>query len=396
MVADSCWSRITCISNRLLAPSFPRCQSESVIYRTPTDFSSYVPNKEQLLSDSEDCNTMTTGTIETKRTEDSAASQMAALTARVSCQDSELAEKDEIISALTDRLELVAEQLDRVKRSGADRGPRGVPQELVVQQEETSSRINALFEQFDGIDIGHSFHRIEVMVGEVRDLIEKQALAPPKHEPALKNDAGPFAAQPPKPQPNLLGGWDSIKSQLLGDSDVTVEEPSADEHAESDAGSESTVVEVPASAVAFVEPPPIDPLPEGLPEPVDFETAERDQLVSAIEVRDKYINLLTRRVEDRRRKLTVPTNWDALAQAPEELLESVHRLHDELNDAVRTAEVDICLERARLSRERTHLEQLRAKFETSNAAAADGSVASAGSRDEKSGRWRRMLGLGEE
>lgn len=352
--------------------------------------------------------------------EQNAAHQLAALTSRVDCQNTELNEKDEIISVLTDRLEQVAEQLDRVKRSGADRGPRAIPNDVLAHQEAASAGISALVQQFDGIDFANSFTRLESLVGEVRELVIEQADAVSESNAASQSNAGT-----PDPAPNamtptsLLGGWDSIKNRLLCEEEpveelvspcstarndrdeATDQDLESSEQSNSSAATDTTKTDEieadDASAIAGASNEvtvsgPLEPLPDDTPEPVDFENADRDDLVGAVEVRDRYISVLTRRIADRRSKLTVPTDWETIADAPEDLVANVTRLNDELYDAVRIAEVDICLERARLSRERTHLEQLKAIAETSGAIAADGNRGG-GKGDDKSSRWRRALGL---
>lgn len=335
---------------------------------------------------------MKSDTIDTQANEETAGKQLAVLTSRIESQDAELVEKDDIICALTDRLEQVAEQLDRVKRSGGNRGPKAVPEELFAHQTATTAGIQTLVDQFEGIDVGQSFGRLEMLISEVRDLVIEQGAAA---EPRSTGTPDPV---PVKSAPaSALGGWESIKNQLLGVEPAAVESADHDEApstAEHDESCEAAAVVSSVSIIA-ADAPPIEPLPAGLPEPVDFENADRDALVEAIEARDKYITLLTRRVEDRRAKLTVPTDWDALASAPESLVEAVQQLHDELNDVVRTAEVEICLERARLSRDRTQLEHLKSQIETRQSSASREPSPSSAPED-KSSRWRRMLGLNSE
>ena len=315
--------------------------------------------------------------------EEDAGAQLAALRGLVERQDDEITEKDEIIGTLTDRLEQVAEQLDRVKRSGADRGPRGVNPEIAEQTQSLGDGMKKLLGHFEGVELGGSLSRIEMLLGEVRDIVlTRPEPAAPAEEPAAK------------PKPDLLGGWDSIKSSLLGEGPAASEpaaETGDDDEPVAEAADDEPAAEAPVPRPAgFVnlpeEPPPVDPLPEDLPEPVDTDSADRDELVAAIECRDRYINALTRRVGDRRAKLTVPTNWEALS-VEEELVEQVERLRDELEDAVRTSEVDLCLERARLSRERTRLDKLAET--TPKPADADAAPA------DKSGRWKRLLGIEE-
>ena len=318
----------------------------------------------------------------------SAAHQLADLRDQLGRRDGELAEKDDIIGSLTEKLEQVAEQLDRAKRSGADRGPRGVPPEVAEQQERAAATLGEIAGHFEGVDLGGSLSRLEMLVSEVRDVVLSE------RRPAETADA--FEAAETTPKPDLLGGWASIRDQFMGGegdaSEVAADGgtpgSSADsafdgDRTDSEADEAAPVGVVGPVAIALPEEPPaVDALPDDLPEPVDFDAADRDELVAAVEVRDRYIGLLTRRVADRRAKLTVPTDWSLLAGDSDGLAEATRRLHEELDDAVRTAEVDLCLERARLSRERTRLEAMQPAAESDDKQAA-----------AKSSRWSRVLGV---
>lgn len=354
-----------------------------------------------------------TDTIETTELlDDSEATsrQLVRLASRVDAQDDALREKDEIIGLLTERLEQAAEQLDRVKRSGADRGPRGVPTEVFEQQEAIHRDLENIATQFEGLDLGHSFHRLELLIGEVRDLVAQR--------PA---DAGEQASQAESPfaalekhesadagsDPVSMSDWDAIKNQLLGgepvtlpDSDSNPNVPSLADVSEEPDG-ERSVVESTASedvaaapvALDFTSLPEPDPLPDDVPDGIDFETADRDELIAAIEVRDRYIGALSKRLSDRSVRLTVPTDWDALPETPDQLVAGLRRLNDQLSDAVRVAEVEICLERAKLSRERTRLEQLQDSIDARQE--SESSEPHEGGK-EGSQRWRRVLGLSSD
>ena len=325
---------------------------------------------------------------------ESAASQLAALRDLADRRGEELSEKDDIIQALTGKLEQVAEQLDRVKRSGADRGPRSAPPEPAAGHTLAVDGVQTLLGHFEGVDLGGSLSRLEAVLSEVREVVVSQ------RSPAEErvDSATPSQAA----STDLLGGWDAIRSQFMADGDAPHAECVSEDAATDDATA-TEACEQPADvdceavtggdgcepktadrAIAVpVEPPPVDPLPHGLPEPFDYAAASHEDLVEAIESRDRYITLLSRRASDRRAKLTVPTDWSQLSGAGEDLVDAVRRLHEELDDAVRTAEVDLCLERARLSRERTRL----ADLETSCVPQSDAA------ESETQPRWRRVLGI---
>ena len=281
-----------------------------------------------------------------------------------------IAEKDDLVALLTDRLEQAVERLDRLKRSGAKPQPADAPATGL------GGEIERLVQEWDTAQLPTAADRIEQQIAALQD--------------AVRDGFADLHRQPPEPGEDAPtgSGWEAMKAALMaGESagESTSAEPSAAEPGadiELDVPDELEVA-VPQT-VAEIEPPPLEELPPA-PAAIEVETCDAATLGEAVRVRDAYIIALTQRALDRRVKLEAPTDWEQIRGVPGELIKSVRRLHDELDDAVRMAEVQLCLERAKLSRERTELATLKAEL-------AQPAAAPAPEETVKERRWRRMLG----
>ena len=86
----------------------------------------------------------------------------------------QLQEKEQLIAALTERLEQAAEQLDRLRRSGADKALRtggGIPPELVEEQKQLVGDLQRVVQQWEDMQPGALLGRVEMQLGELRDLV---------------------------------------------------------------------------------------------------------------------------------------------------------------------------------------------------------------------------------
>lgn len=278
----------------------------------------------------------------------------------------QLGEKDQLIRALTERLEEAAEQLDRVHRSGGDKGGGryggGGSSELASQQQSLIEQLTKSVELWEDVQPRDVFARIEERLDELRDMLEGGVVATSGESAPKKQDT--------------LAGWEKMKADLLGgESDepaptasppVTLSSPAApatqeDESSSEESKDEPATVSTPASIVYEPSPQPLDE--QELPAPVDFEIAQREDLEAAIESRDQYIGYLTRRLRSAESNAHQQINWEELNNAPDKLRESLQNLESELDDRLRIAEVDLSLERARLSRVETRIRAMQSQIE---------------------------------
>lgn len=88
----------------------------------------------------------------------------------------QLHEKEQLVAALTERLEQAAEQLDRLQRTGADKGRRplvggGLPAELVEEHKTTLEDLKRVIARWEDIQAEAALGRIETQIVELRDLV---------------------------------------------------------------------------------------------------------------------------------------------------------------------------------------------------------------------------------
>lgn len=293
-----------------------------------------------------------------------------------------LADRDRLVSELTRRLEMAAEQLDRLKRSGADRGGRavgGVPQELVDEQRSLTEELHLAVQQWVEMDPAALLGRMEIQVAEVRDLIVNRTA--PADSPGPPAGSLPDASEladadaddggeksgagtggdssdrrpPSKPVEPLAASstYEAFKAGLMGSEPPpppASAEPAAtaDEAAPLDDAQEAsreTVAAKPAPEIPAVDPP----------EPIDVHAADVDALREAVDKRDSYIAFLVRKLRAAELAGRPSGSWHELENVPDELAERLKSYEKQLQELLRTAEVETSLERARLGRESNRL-----------------------------------------
>lgn len=305
---------------------------------------------------------------------------------RVKELEAELQEKEQLVVILTERLEQVAEQLDRRHRTGADRGMTisggGIPQEVIEEQQKLSQDLQSVLEQWQGMNTESSLARIELQISELKKMVEDglekgpvapkpsslvEYLASPDRETQVEEE--PVTAEqeqtPEEPETSppaddsTASGWEAMKEKLLSGQGVDVNADLARKQAPPPApappqvpqpavGNEGT--EQSGRTLASYKPP----LPEA-PAEINYDQASQAELIEAVTERDQYISLLIKRVREAETAL-VPVNWEQLNNAPEDLLEQLQTLHHDLEHNLGLAEVEISIERARLSRTESMLQ----------------------------------------
>lgn len=301
-----------------------------------------------------------------------------------------LAEKEALIVALTEQLERAAEQLDRLQRTGADRRKQGfLPPDLAEEHKQLVGDLARVVQQWEDLQAGLALGRIEIQLGELRDLIlsrwqspsarPETDSSPPDHVAWSLNNHSHQEIREAAPQvpaetgvaagfSQELSEWDRLKSQLLDPTDVPSEQPAPCE----------------------------EPLPPP-PPAVDFSTATAEDLAAAVNARDEFIGYLLRRLRAAEAGV-LPADWSPLAQHDPEWTTRLQRLAQQLEEKLRLAEVEFSLERARLAREHTRLQhqqellakQLKRLGLKSIEELEEQSPPQAGTHER---RWVRFLGI---
>jgi hypothetical protein len=321
-----------------------------------------------------------------------ASSSMAAATGlvaeRAARLERQLAERDQLVQALTDQLELAAEQLDRMQRSGtASRrggsGGSGLPSDLVADHKQMVEDLQRVTQQWEDMQAGLTLGRIEVQLTELRDFVG-QRLTPGAFISGANGASSRHTSPADESQLTDAGAvveastesvWESLKSEMLGDEAV------------------------PAGAPASRTLEPI--VPADAPAAIDIKTATLEEMADAISERESYICYLLQMLRTRT-EVPVPPDWSALNNAPEELTARLERMAADLQDNLRRADVEISIERARLAREQAQLamreEQLKRQMRElgieQEAAVSHEKRGGKGNAPDR--RWSRFLGINRE
>ena len=371
----------------------------------------------------------------------------------------QLEEKDAIVAALTARLERAAEQLDRLHRLGVDRAlincattpaPPPPPKKPAAKTDPLHEDLDRLIQQWDALQANNSFGRIEIQIGEVRDLIVQLSQNVREQQVVVQQVPVPLqpvepAAPAANPIPDAMGGradvedahielpdqlfqqpapginpaekyasggglsdWNSIKQNLLSGGDSpggTLQQPAPMEPVAPAEVTEAAQKEAEESAFLAQL---AELIPEGLKD-IDLNEASHSEIARAIEERDEYISRLLNYITAVHK---LDMKWDIIAEGPAVLQERLVNLQHQLEAKLRLAEVSIAVERAKLGRDEMRIRQLEAnaqrilkrlgvdpsdpesmkkveKMDSNSPPRGPGDVAAGGN-------WRRLLGLGKE
>jgi hypothetical protein len=310
---------------------------------------------------------------------------------RVETLEAQLAEREQLVTALTERLEQAAEQLDRLHRTGADRGVRsgilGIPPELIQQQQKLVEDLQQAVQQWEDMQPGAFFGRLESQLTQIHDLVLNHGgggSGQTSTDAAFTRGESRYEPSPRRnPSDSPKSVLEFMKASFQAEHPVTPEDSS-------EAQPESPQADrVPA--VLHIELPAL----QEAPEPIDRQNATREELIQACETRDGYVVYLLQRLRQIESMGHVPNSWAGLENLPEQLRERLEALEKRLEETLRLAEVELSLQRAKLAREEVRIrvidEQLQKDLKRARQdhdAPADDS-----GKDEQSGsRWKRMLG----
>ncbi len=323
-------------------------------------------------------------------------------------QDS-LKERDQIVQMLTQRLEQAADQLDRMQRTGGGRGgatAAGIPPELIENQQTLTGQMTQLLSQWEELQAAEMLTRIESRLNDLHDLVStgsggsSRASANGSTSTSNEQDGANSSSDnssnlsalpevvPAKP---ATMGWEAIKAAVMAGESINLEtisySPPRHEAAHERVISESVASE--CSDSPTLSEPPL---------PIDFDSADQQQLCNAIRSRDEFISLLLRRLSSPDANTEFP-DWEQLNRVPEDLQHELFSLRDRLKDKLRVAEVDLSLQRAKLAREDARLtikaNQLAAQLKKLGLAPDEPSPNAGGTREGSGAaqgrRWLQFL-----
>lgn len=272
--------------------------------------------------------------------------------------EEKLAEKEELVTALTSQLEQAAEQLDRFRRTGADRGrfeEGKSDQSGSANAQSVLSKIDLFVDDWNELEAPSAFSRIEGQLQQIQELLNNKTSIVPQIEEA---------PEPAEESQQGQDAWSALKNSLLSGEDASGFDPSAyQSDSELDESQEKIPAENNAENNIAVQHAPIEEIDLDLPdapEPIDSITADKEELLFAIDCRDDYVVILIQQLRELHRKVMnkVPANWEALADDPEAFRNQLEYLEAQLNEQLRYAEVENSVQRAKMARKETRLEQL--------------------------------------
>lgn len=289
----------------------------------------------------------------------------------------QLREKEQLVAALTERLEQAAEQLDRLRRTGVDKGRRplagGFPAEVVEDHKNTLEDLKRVIAQWDEMQAAATLGRIESQIVELRDLLggsghlgghagshgsppaalHAAAPAAPAHPPRERAPEAPVAKTGSKPGGNAW--WEAQKAALLGEPVPPEVEAALAGSAAGGQAMNGDATEGDHQALSTVDLAGLS-IPD-LPEPIDFDGMTLDDARAAIRQRDTVIQQLRESLLLLKASGQLPSDVESLASVPQPLRARIAEIETQWQAKFRQVELDVSLERARLTREQAAVRQ---------------------------------------
>lgn len=329
------------------------------------------------------------------------AAQLAELTAENEALKTEILGKEDLITALTDRLEQAAEQLDRLRRSGADRGWRGgggLPADVIQDQRAAVEELKQIAARFDEMQAATTLGRLEMQVTELRDLIvtlqqnpqHRPEAASPQRTPVFSGPAGAAAFTAPAPSGSW---WDRQKAAMLGDdppeeSSRDGGSPADDPSAAGDDGSGSETADqrmVPDFSQFVFEIPSLPPEPH-------WDELTLEHACALLRERDALLIQLREPLVQAQMANLFAQGFGSIAALPDDLRTELSDLEDQWEARFRKHETELSIERARLAREQMQARQLQEQLrkQVDDTGATTSRSGDGETRAER--RWFRFMG----
>jgi hypothetical protein len=334
----------------------------------------------------------------------------------------QLRDKEQLVTALTERLEQAAEQLDRLRRTGADKGRRplaggggGMPAELVEDHKTTLEDLKRVIARWEDIQAEASFGRIETQISELRDLLVSAGGSPrsisassiptlPAAREKPADGAAPRSAETSAPRPGAKGGgnawWEAQKAALMGEPVPAEAQAALNQPTESAPAAEAThhaATDHEGASTGSVDPATLN-IPD-LPAPVNLDEITLDEAREAIRERDRLIQKLREPLLLIQAAAQRPAGMQSLADLPEPLKQRIAELEKQWQSKFRQVELDLSLERARLAREQAtvsqQLEVMQKQPRKGPTQAKPASGPEAGGKDDDGAskrRWFKFMG----
>lgn len=260
--------------------------------------------------------------------------------------ETRLADREQLVSILTDRLEQAADELDRIKRSGGvlsgSSADGSDAASLLAGHSEVAEKLDRFVDAWEERYEGPALRRMEAGIEELRERLEQATL----HGSFPGNDsiASRFS----------IDHENSIRSDEFDESSADPQNRSLVDESEDEVTTRKPL-DAPVRLVLISSDAVPDDLDIPIPEPIDDKNAAPAELHKGIKDRDAYIRWLCHQMRDITGRLE---GWLGEVQS-ESNDETLHARVDEIekviHDQLRIAEIDVSIERAKLSREQATL-----------------------------------------
>lgn len=246
----------------------------------------------------------------------------------------ELGNKQELVQAITARLEETVEQLDRLQRQGNNRpgqpGGAGSVKDVLESQNALADRVDQSLACWEST--ASYFEQILQRLDELQSL--PAGSGPAREAPAASSSV-----------------YERMKANLMAQAPPLLSAaPSAP-----NASNNSSAADASGAALQDVSAPP--------PVPVDIEQASREELMEAVTARDQYITFLIQSFRTRDDAILLKVDWNKLQSAPEDLRPQLLALGQRLKEKIQREELDHSMERARLAREQARIDLVKQQLE---------------------------------
>lgn len=290
----------------------------------------------------------------------------------------QLQDKEKTVATLTQYLEQAAEKLNALKKQkSAGKPARAFDSEMVHRQMELVGQLQAAVEEWEELQVPDVMSRLGTQLENLRQtILDGLASSAPSQEPSFSELGVSLPLREAEGEEgDSVGDWEALKAEMLG------EETSQAENEE-----EQLNIDLQAELDVLVNRPPH----------VESDQADRRVWEDAVDSREKYMISLIRalRVVENRRRGT--PDWESFTEAPDALREEVAQLAAKLQQTQRNAEVELSIERARISRQESVIAQQRRELDKARKKQGVNPQTPANPvADSQQGRWQRFLGRGD-
>lgn len=301
-------------------------------------------------------------------TEQSGAQQIAMLM-------DQMQSKDALVVQLTERLEAAAEQLDRMQRTGADKARPGSPgssRELAEQAGQLTTRVEEALEVWNQSSSNYDvilqrLDEISHYLSQPSEGGEPRTAAKPAsglfQAPASAGSSAPKAgsANGSASGPGQGSFWEKMKASMVDGSPAPVS-PGAKSPTLAQTTSYDTMDDAARSESIEDTLAAIESIATA-PTVIAVETASIEELREAVTARDAYISALISEFRTVQSLPSLPDDFENSGLAPAELLVSLKDLETRLKTGIQRENFELSLEKARMGRERSRLDQVKAQLE---------------------------------